>query len=131
MSATRSMKRHACVLVLALLLAADFASALPPGDSWFVGFWNMTADEDGTPSDTMEFRADGSYVNYGYQCRQATAKYHVIAGDIYVTHEVPGKGPIALVFRPSRDRTKLTYTSPRTRNNAVYERLSKSPCKGS
>jgi hypothetical protein len=91
----------------------------------------MTEDEDGTPSDTIEFRADGSYVNYGYGCRLASAKYHVGAEDIYVTHEIPGKGPIALVFRPTKDRTKLTYTSPRTRNNAVYERLSKSPCKSS
>lgn len=125
------MKLRACAILLPLLLAEDLACALPTAGPWFVGLWHTTTDEDGTSSDTIAFRAYGSYVNCGPACQRATAKYHVVARDIHVTVEVPGKGPIAIVFRPSSDGTKLTYTSPRTRNNAVYERLSKSPCKGS
>ena len=41
---------------------------------------------------------------------------------VAITFEVPDKGPIALVFRPDPDGKRLTYTSPRTRNNAVMEK---------
>lgn len=107
------------------------ASALPSDARWFVGFWKMTHDEDGTPSDTMEFRADGTYINHNYRCRSSESRYHVYGGDIYVTVEIEGKGPIAIVFRQSSDRTKLTFTSPRSRKNATYERLSSSACQDS
>lgn len=95
------------------------------------GVWTATSDEDGTPADVMEFRADGTYINYGINCAvSGKSPFHVYAGDIYVTSEIPGKGPVSVVFRPSADKTKLTYTSPRTRNNAIYERLPSNPCKG-
>ena len=53
---------------------------------------------------------------------------HWWSGDLYVTSEIPGKGPISIVFRPNADGSKLTFTSPRTRNNAVYARIPKIPC---
>lgn len=120
--------RASLLIAFALALCAP-ASALPPEAPWFVGFWTMTHDEDGTPPDTMEFRADGTYINYGYRCSGvAKTKYHVYAGDIYVTFEVEGKGPIAIVFRQNSDRTQLTFTSPRSRKNATYARLRTNPC---
>jgi len=125
----RSLKIVALVSLLALL--SGHASAQPQNDQWFVGFWQMTADEDGTPSDTMEFRTDGTYVNHGYKCGASTAKYHLHGRDIYVTVEVEGKGPIAIIFRPSSDKKKLIYTSPRTRKNATYERLQNNPYRSS
>jgi len=97
---------------------------------WMVATWTAVSDEDGTPADVMEFRKDGKYVNYGFNCALAAEMpFHVYAGDIYVTSEVPNKGPISIVFRPSKDKENLTYTSPRTRNNAVYERLPSNPCR--
>ena len=93
------------------------------------GTWTATSDEDGTPADIFDFTADGKYVNYGIGCAvRAEMPFHVYAGDIYITIELPGKGPTSIVFRPSPDKRKLTYTSPRTRNNAVYERLPINPC---
>lgn len=123
------MNRGAGAFLLSLFIAADVACALPPSGPWFVGVWSMTEDEDGTPEETIEFRTGGIFVTYGSRCRPATATYREVAGDIYVTYEIPGKGPVVMVFRPSKDHLKLTYTSPRTRNNAVYERLAKNPCK--
>jgi hypothetical protein len=104
--------------------ASDDASQL-------IGFWHKTQDEDAMPSDIFELRADGTYVNYGFSCHATPAtKFRVITGDIYVKYEVPGKGPIAIIFRPSADRQTLTFTSPRTRHNASYERMPipSSPC---
>ena len=120
---------------LALLAAIVFSSAshandtLRTNDAWMVGFWHMTADEDGTPADVMEFRADGTHIFYGTACQPFPTTYHLHGGDLYVTIGVPNKGPIVAVFRPTNDRTKLVFTSPRTRNNATYERLSASTCK--
>lgn len=119
------------IFAAAATLSLTFgAHAGDKSTSWVTGAWTATSDEDGTPADFMEFRADGTYVNYGFDCSVASEMpFHGHAGDIYVTSEVLGKGPISIVFRPSQDKSKLTYTSPRTRNNAVYERLSAIPCK--
>ena len=107
---SKSMKYAVGIMAGAALLALFTARAvaLPSDSPWFVGFWKMTADEDGTPSDTMEFRADGTYVNYGYKCVASSAKYHLYSQDIYVTVEIEGKGPVAIIFRPSSDKKRLT-----------------------
>jgi hypothetical protein len=33
-----------------------------------------------------------------------------------------------MIFRPNAEHTTLTFTSPRTRNNAVYRRAATSVC---
>ncbi|MEO6690322.1 MAG: hypothetical protein ABIS07_00880 [Dokdonella sp.] len=98
---------------------------------WFAGFWQLTSDEDGSPYgyDLNEFRADGRYVIYGPNCEQSFASYHVYNENIYITFDVPGKGPIAMIS-PTKDHRKLIYTSPRTRNNAGYERDLSPKCRG-
>jgi len=116
-------------LLFAVLLVASGVASAKTTPAWLVGTWTVTADEDGTPSDTATFTKDGKYINYGFSCSvHSEMPFHIYAGDIYITSEIPGKGPIAIVFRPSKDHHKLTYTSPRTRNNAVMERLPSNPC---
>jgi len=111
-----------------LFLAPIACSSANSPDSWMTGTWTATSDEDGTPADIFDFTADGKYVNYGVGCAvRSEMPFHVHGGDIYISIELD-KGPISIVFRPSADRTKLTFTSPRTRNNAVYERLRVNPC---
>ena len=97
---------------------------------WAVGFWRLTKDEDhGGISDVFEFRADGRWVNYTPSCDNSRGVFFVHHDDLIAMIEVPNKGPIALVFRPNSDHTKLTFTAPRTRNNAIYETVpSPSPC---
>lgn len=115
-----------------LLLLGSVGTCAADGkdSSWMMGVWTATSDEDGTPADIFELRADGKYVSHGINCTvNAVMPFHVYAGDIYVTSEIAGKGPVSIVFRPSKDHRKLTYTSPRTRHNAVYERLRASPCR--
>lgn len=94
------------------------------------GFWHLTADEDNSPlGSVMEFRSDGTYIGYDRACKPlGMLGYHVHRGEIYVTSEIPGKGPIAVVFHPGPDRSKLTFTSSRTRNNAIYERVPGNKC---
>ncbi|WP_333237760.1 hypothetical protein [Microcoleus sp. AT13-A5] len=90
----------------------------------------MSSDEDGTPNDTMEIRADGTYVSHGWSCQVANViPYHLHRGDLYATIEIPGKGPISIVFRHLENDT-ISFTSPRTRNNAFYSRLRTNPCPG-
>lgn len=73
--------------------------------------------------DFADFTADGTYVNRGFDCSiRVDMPFHLHDGDIYITFEVPDKGPIALVFRPDPDGKRLTCTSPRTHNNAVMEK---------
>jgi hypothetical protein len=111
-----------------LFLAPTACSSAASQEAWMSGTWTATSDEDGTPADIFDFTADGKYVNYGIDCAvRSEMPYHVYAGDIYISIELE-KGPISIVFRPSADKTKLTFTSPRTRNNAVYERLRVNPC---
>ena len=95
-----------------------------------VGVWQMTEDEDGGPlGGVIEFRANSTYVGYAKDCSAYPAlPYHIYKGDVFVTNEVPGKGPVSVLFRPSADGTRLTFTSPRTRNNAVYSRSTANRC---
>jgi hypothetical protein len=124
------MKGVTLFVTIALALSSARIASAAPDMPWVVGFWTATFDEDGTPADIMEFRADGKYIKYGVNCAvRNEATFHIHSGDVYVTVQVQRKGPVALVFRPSQDRQKLTYTSPRTGNNAIYERLdSKNAC---
>ena len=90
----------------------------------------MTADEDHGPlGEVMEFTRDGGYVWLGHDC---TARPKLDAfvhdGNIYVTNIIPGKGPVAVIFHPNAEHTELTYTSPRTKNNATYERVTGNKC---
>ena len=99
---------------------------------WFVGLWQNTYDEDHSSlPDTFEFHPDGTWTLYASNCNQVSGVFHTPGNDLFIVMEVPGKGPIALVFRSNSSHTKFTYTSPRTRNNATYERVSKAPCLGS
>jgi hypothetical protein len=124
------------VLLIASVLPGCAADTLNPVPSWAIGFWHGILDEDSPsgPFDYMEFRSDGTVKQYGY-CRGGeptggeVSQFHLSGGDIYLTAEIAGKGPVALVFRPNSAKTRLTYTSPRTRNNAVYEHRAANPCK--
>ena len=122
------------IAVAAAVIGAQTLLAAPPVSStpeWFVGQWILAEDEDGGPpgQDLDEFLADGHYIIYGPKCTKSlVASYHVHHGDIYVTADVPGKGPIAMIFHPSSDQTSLVYTSPRTRHNAVYRRAQPTIC---
>jgi hypothetical protein len=118
------------ILAIASLTVGAVAFASDAAPKSLLGVWTATYDEDGTPADVFELRGDGTYVNFGIDCNVAEEMpYHMFRGDIYVTSEIPGKGPISIVFRPSADGSKLTFTSPRSRNNATYEKLATNPCK--
>ena len=114
-------------------MTSAHAAAMTDMPAWFIGRWILAEDEDGgrPGMDLDEFRADGHYVIYGPGCKESlVATYHVHGGDIYVTSEVPGKGPIAMIFRPGANHETLVYTSPRTRHNAVYRRSPPLICPG-
>jgi hypothetical protein len=117
------------ISIVIMLSLGFFSSAVLADDNipkWLIGTWTPISDEDGTPPDFADFTADGKYINYGYDCSVRTEmSLHIYKGDIYVTGEIPGKGPIAVVFRPDPQGEHLTYTSPRTRNNAVLAKTIK------
>lgn len=114
--------------ILAIASQSSIAAAaerLEP--TWLFGAWKVTHDEDNTPPDIMAFKS-GVYVSYGVDCAfRYEWPMHIHGGDVFVKVEWP-KGPISIVFRPNADKTKLTFTSPRTRNNAIYEKLPSNPC---
>ena len=119
------------VIMLAMLAGSSMSAAEKSGNTqWMVGFWHQVSDEDpGDYRDAFELRADGTYRAFDNQCNfMGSLRYHTFDGDVYVTSVIPGKGPIAVVFRPTKDRARLTFTSPRTRNNAVYERIAAGKC---
>ncbi len=119
----------AVVSISALLLSCAVVGETPD-DPWMTGFWRMTADEDGGEvGGVIEFRADGTYVGYDPSCNAFPAiGFHVFNGDIYVTNMIQGKGPVSVIYHPNNDRTRLTFTSPRTKNNAIYERSASKKC---
>jgi sugar lactone lactonase YvrE len=113
---------------IALLLLFVSASGWADTKNPFIGYWIIDFDEDSTPPDTMEIRADGTYVSHGVQCRTTHIfPYHLNKGDLYAEIEIPNKGPISIVYRMNKDG-RLSFTSPRTRNNAYYRKLAKNPC---
>lgn len=111
----------------ALLLLINFINPEPLSTSgeatWPTGYWTQVEDEDGQASDdTFQVLADGSVLTYDKQCRViASGLSHIHDGILFVTWESK-KGPIAIAYVPSQNRKRLTFTSPRTGNNAVYSR---------
>ena len=96
----------------------------------YVGFWELSFDEDGSPKDTMEIRSDGTYIAHGWSCKTADViPFHLHNGDMYATMEIPKKGPISIVFRLLEDG-RISFTSPRTAKNAFYSRVEQNPCPG-
>ena len=110
------MMRLRFVTLLILLLGVGGAHAVEgprPELWWLYGAWTVEHDEDNTPPDVMAF-IPGKYVGYGVDCAYRIEQpFHMNAGDVYVTAEFP-KGPIAIVFRPNSDKSRLTFTSPST-----------------
>jgi hypothetical protein len=125
------MRVRIVIYILAILSLAGGAFVLAATDpnAWLLGYWHVVEDEDNTPPDWSEFRSNGVWVNIFPGCSTFEGRWHIFEGDVYVTALVPEKGPIALVFRPSADKHRLSYTSPRTRNNAFMEKVSSVSCK--
>jgi hypothetical protein len=121
-------------MVLAVVLALS-ASASQAAESrvpeWLQGFWQMTQDEDQGPTGNLaEFRSDGTYVYYERDCAAHPAvPFHMHDGEIFVMNFIPKKGPVSVMFHPSADHRSFTYTSPRTFNNARFERVELTACK--
>lgn len=88
---------------------------------WLVGTWTKTIDEDSGPPDSIIFRADGTFATYDGKCKERINSYFLENGMIFLVIPL-AKGPTALVLQPSADRSDMTFTSPRTQNNAVYTR---------
>jgi len=122
------------IFVLALLagiaLPCQGAKSQDPSSNWILGVWEKTQDDDHSRADTLKFLSNGTFVAYGPRCEEKVFPYHIHAGNIYLDIEIPGKGPVALVYRPNQAHTALTFTSPRTMNNAVYERVVHPTCGG-
>ena len=110
------------------LLIPQLATA-ETSNSWLVGIWQKTIDEDNSPDDVIKFNPDGTWVGYGPKCEEKLYKYFVHEGDVFFLIPIP-KGPVSLVFRPNEQKTKLVFTSPRTMNNASYEKVKKPLCGG-
>jgi hypothetical protein len=125
MSNVAIMKIVSLTLLFSGLIGAGCARATQ-APAWAVGFWAQVLDEDGRPGDdTLHFREDGTLVVYGSKCQQFPAgEFHLYQGNIYATFKTP-KGLVAAVYVPSQQHQRLTFTSPRTGNNAVY-----APAKG-
>jgi hypothetical protein len=102
-------------------------SAVP---SWLPAIWQMTKDEDKGPlGELVEFTADGQYVFHGRGCMSMSPiGFHMFKGNVYVTNVIPDKGPVSVIFRPIDNKTKLSFTSPRTFNNAFFKKTSLTAC---
>jgi len=125
------MKRplFACLVLFLSLPPLGYAATPKEDDaSWLSGSWTKTADEDKGPADVVEFLANGSFVTFGPNCQATFNSFFIRDGFIYVT-VVGTNGPIALMFVPSVDRKKLTFTSPRTFHLATYEKTTTPSCK--
>ena len=90
----------------------------------------MTDDQDKGPlGELVEFTTDGKYYFYGKDClSMPPIGFHVYDGNVYVTNIIPEKGPVSVIFHPVDGHTKLTFTSPRTFNNAVYSKTQLTAC---
>ena len=122
------MKAHLLAPLIFALAQLCHAESLQSSDlGWLVGTWQKTQDEDGTSPDTLRFRNDGTWVAYGPDCEECIYKYFVHGGDVFLFIPIE-KGPVALVYRPNSSHSALTFTSPRTRNNAVYEKVANPIC---
>ena len=124
-------KLWVALLVIASLAAPSIRAESSSDDrpQWLFGVWELTEDPDGSPTDWMEFHPDGTFVNTLGNCKTATGRFHLYQGDIYLAIEQGGKF-LANGSRPNPERTKLLYTSPRTRNTATYEKVASVRCHG-
>ncbi|MFC3814933.1 hypothetical protein [Lysobacter sp. GCM10012299] len=109
------------LLASPLLVLVGMASATesPLAPQWLVGTWTKTVDEDQGPPDSITFRSDGTFATYDDRCRAHTNTYFVKNGLVFLLIPLE-KGPIALVLDAGDDHATMRFTSPRTRNNAVY-----------
>jgi hypothetical protein len=118
------------VVLLAPLLAlagAAHSSQNSESAGWLVGTWKMISDEDHGTLESIVFRADGRFATYDEQCKEHTNSYFVRNGMVFLV--VPqAKGPVALILVPDAKRSSMTFTSPRTLNNAVYKRSEEPRC---
>jgi hypothetical protein len=128
------MKQLQIVIALSLLAASRTMGEPCPKEQsvppWLVGLWEQTGDEDGRPfDDTLQFSEDGAMRVFSSNCRSfRPGSVHYYQGYVYVTHMIPGKGPVSVVLSPGSDGKRLTMTSMRTGHNAVYERSRYSAC---
>ena len=118
------------LVALSAICISPCISADAHQGSWIVGFWHMTKDEDGGAIGAeVEFRADVNYVGYDKNCKTyPPTTYFLHNDDVFVVYVVPGKGPVSVIYHPNSAHSQLTFTSVRTRNNAVYERAPAHRC---
>jgi len=113
-----------------LIVALALVVLLPgtaTAEAWLLGTWQKTQDEDNSPDDVMKFNSDGTWIAYGPGCQEKLFQYFLHEGNVFLVIPIE-KGPVSLVFRPSLDKKQLTFTSPRTMNNAIYEKVDKPFC---
>ena len=123
--------RTRMMAIAAILLFCTSCSAAPVVDtSWLVGSWEKIQDEDGPSKDVIRFNDDGTYVSFGPNCEERSLQYFVWNGNVFLMVDMP-KGPVALVFRPDTTHQQMTFTSPRTLNNALYKKAESSSCRKS
>jgi len=118
---------HKSILLFVLSLPGIALCQSHANHAWLMGTWQKTLDEDNSPTDTLTFRGDGTWIGYGPRCEETVYQYFVHSGDVFLILPQP-KGPVALIFRPNPSNSKLTFTSPRTRNNAIYEKVANPVC---
>lgn len=124
------MRRTSVTALLLALAGSGYSTAAPPTTmDWLVGTWEKTHDEDNSPPDILLFRSDGTFVSYAPRCEERVNSYFMHDGKVFMVIGIPDKGPVALVFQPSQNHQSLTFTSPRTLNNAVYEKRPSATCK--
>ena len=61
------------ILVLAGLVSTNVHAEQAHDNrlQWLLGVWELTDDPDGSPTDWMEFRADGTFVNTLGNCKKS------------------------------------------------------------
>jgi hypothetical protein len=114
------------MLTLVIYFGVPIAGAAE-ASPWLVGTWQKTMDEDESPADVMKFNEDGTWIAYGPECQEKLYEYFIHNGDVFLVIPIE-KGPVSLVFRPSSDKSKLKFTSPRTMNSAIYEKVENPLC---
>ena len=118
------MKIFFAALIIALVsLGCSTHTADTRLPEWAVGYWVQIEDEDGRPGDDgIKLSTDGTAVVYDAGCNPLpSGSAHLYDELLYVTFTAR-KGPISMLYAPTADHKKLVFTSPRTGNNAVYER---------
>ena len=124
------------VLISRLLLAIAFLAVFSvqplqansnQKNLWLIGTWELKFDPDKMPKDWLEFRPDGTFVSTQLNCNKSSGRYHLHEGDIYFAIEPDGKF-LANGMRPNPEKNKLLYTSPRSRNTSIYEKVQGTGC---